>query len=74
MADITLEVIAERLNNYIDRNSEEHEAILKQTTRTNGKVADINKWVWMITGALVFIGATLIPIITVIAEEYFSKK
>jgi hypothetical protein len=67
---ITLEVIAERLDNLIADNTEEHEKILVQTTKTNGSVADLLKWRYIITGALVIMNAVLVPVIVAVLIKF----
>lgn len=56
-------VILERLNNLIIENKEAHRKILEQTCRTNGIVADIQKWRNMINGALIMMNVFLVPIV-----------
>jgi len=56
-------VILERLNNLIDTNKKEHESILIQTTKTNGTVAKIQKWKYMITGGFVLSNIIIVPIV-----------
>ena len=68
-----LAVIIERLDNFKKDNYEEHQRILEQVQKINGKVAGIDKWRWMIVGALIFVSLTILPIILSLANNYFNK-
>ena len=70
-------VIIERLDNLKRDNEEfkadnkrEHEMILSQTTKTNGTVADIQRWRYIMTGAIIIMNVFLVPIIVSIAIKY----
>ena len=66
-----LKVIIERLNNLVEENKEEHKKILEQTTKTNGTVADIQKWRFLITGGLIVSNAIILPIIFILISKIF---
>jgi len=58
-----LEVVIERLDNLKDDNRQEHEAILVQTTKTNGKVADISKIQERLIGGLIVLNIFIVPVV-----------
>jgi len=63
-------VIIERLNNLIKDNKEEHESILAQVTKTNGAVADIQKWRYILTGGFIISNVIIVPIIIALILKY----
>lgn len=68
--ETTLEVIRERLDNLKTANAQEHKAILEQTTKTNGSVADLVRWKEKTTGALIVINIFVIPVMIAIAIKF----
>jgi len=76
-AELNLGIVVERIDNLkesmldkFDENAKEHAGILVQTTKTNGKVKEHDKWIFgMVCGGLV-ITTTVIPLIMYI---YFDK-
>ena len=57
-------------------NTEQHSAILEQTTKTNGKVAEIKAWKERIHGAWVVIcilGSVLMVVVPTLVSVYFNK-
>lgn len=66
-----LDVIVERLDNLLEENSKEHEAILKQTTSTNGRVKKLEMWRFGMVMAGSVITFAVIPLIMYI---YFDKE
>ena len=66
MSDTTKDVIIERLDNFIEVNKEQHDSILEQVTKTNGSVAGIQKWRYMITGGIIISNIIIVPIIIAI--------
>jgi len=67
------ETILERLNNLIMDNKEEHKNILAQTTKTNGSVADIQRWRYICTGVILLMNVFFVPIILAIAIQWILK-
>jgi len=70
----TLERIDERLSNLITDNSQEHEQILAQTTKTNGKVAEISKTQERLTGALIAINVIVLPVVIGVLINWLTAK
>lgn len=68
-----IDVVIERLNNLLKENKEEHESILAQVTKTNGSVADIQKWRYILTGAIIIMNVFLVPIIVAITLSFITK-
>ena len=73
MTEVTLEVIDERLKNFIEQNAKEHESILFQTTKTNGKVAAISRWQERLIGAWLLFSALIIPVFVIVVAEWIIK-
>jgi hypothetical protein len=65
--------IVERLGNLMKTNKTEHEAILKQTTATNGKVAEIIKWKERMTGGIVVLNIIVVPVLLFLLYERLTK-
>lgn len=62
------------------KNEEEHQEIIKQTTKTNGSVAEANCeiaelkiWRGYVTGAVAVIMAIVVPLLIVLAKFYLEK-
>lgn len=63
-------IIIERLENLKTSNNTEHKAILDQTTKTNGTVADIQRWRFIATGSLLILNALVLPIIIAVVIKF----
>lgn len=63
------ELIEEKFN----RNSEAHEMILEQTTKTNGSVRELQKWRSFINGAISIMTVLVLPILFYVVEPWFRK-
>jgi hypothetical protein len=63
MKKITLEVLDERLTNWFRENKEDHDTIIVQTTKTNGRVNELDKWKSQMTGAMIILNVVIWPIV-----------
>jgi hypothetical protein len=70
----TIGIVIERLDNLKSDNAQEHKAILDQVLKTNGAVADIQKWRYLITGALVIMNIFIVPIIVAVVVKYIITR
>lgn len=68
--EVDNDVLLERINNLIEttrvntlNNKEDHEKILVQTTKTNGRVTKLEAWRNIITGGLLILNVVVWPII-----------
>jgi hypothetical protein len=57
-----------------DQNNRMHEAILTQTTRTNGRVRSLEVWRGIITGAVSIITIFFLPLAFVIIKSWLNLK
>jgi len=73
MKPITNEVLCERLDNLIRDNSEDHEKILIQTTRTNGTVTVHSATINQLKGGLRVLEIIVIPIVIAIVINFIIK-
>ena len=69
-----LAVIVERLTNIQDENTKEHSLIFEQVKKINGTVADLSKWRYLITGALIIMNIVFIPIILAVIIQFAIKN
>ena len=73
-ASYNLEVVVERLDNLKCDNAQEHAQILAQTTKTNGKVAEIVKIQERMIGALVAINAIILPVVIGVLVSWINAR
>jgi hypothetical protein len=79
MDKVELDVVIERLENMTnqdkrdqEQNYREHREIIEQVKKTNGIVRTHDKFIWMIMGALTLMSAFVLPIVFIIAQNYFK--
>lgn len=72
-ATINLAVIVERIKNFQEENKQQFCTLFEQVKKTNGSVADIQKWRFMITGALVIMNIILVPVIVSILIKFATS-
>lgn len=65
-----LAVVIERLSNIQAENSREHATIIEQVKRTNSTVADLVKWRYIITGALILMNIFVAPVIVAVLIKF----
>jgi len=66
MAETTLDVIIERLDNFMEMNERSHQSILEQVTKINGSVAKNTRWRHYMAGGLVISNIIIVPIVIAI--------
>lgn len=86
MAKKSNEVIAEQIhglreliNEKFASNDSAHEAILAQTTKTNGRVTtleaehlDNERWKSRVTGALIIMNVIIVPVFLMFVQKYIK--
>jgi len=60
---ITLEVLDERISNFFRENKEDHDILIDQTTKTNGRVSKLEAWKNIIVGGLIILNTVVWPVI-----------
>ena len=71
--EITLDIIDERLKNFIEENAKEHAGILAQTMKTNGTVKDLVKWKWLLIGGGVILNIIVLPVVIAVFIQFLLK-
>lgn len=59
---ITLEVLDERLTNFFRENKEDHNSLIAQTTKTNGRVNKLELWQNRIIGGMIIVDIIVVPV------------
>jgi hypothetical protein len=72
MQEITNETLNERLNNFFRENKEDHNEIIKQTTKTNGTVQDLQRWRYTMTGGLLVLNLFIVPVVIFLVCKYLG--
>ena len=65
--------LRELIEEKFERNEQDHEEIIKQTTKTNGSVRSLQIWRGYITGAIAVIMSIVIPLFVALAKFYLEK-
>ena len=73
MTEITIEVLNEKLSNFFRENKEDHTEIIKQTTKTNGTVQDLQRWRYTMTGGLCILNIFIVPVLLWLVYKYLSS-
>ena len=69
----TLEVelcgLRDLIEEKFNRNKEDHDKIIEQTTKTNGSVRDLQKWKSFINGAVAVLTGIILPLFIYIMQK-----
>lgn len=69
-----LAVVIERLKNFQEENKTQFCTLYEQVKHTNGSVAEIQKWRYLITGALIIMNLFAVPIIVAIVIKFVANN
>jgi len=72
MENITLEVIAERLENIGNQNKEDHEEMKAGIKHTNGDVGELKLWKAKATGAITILAIVMSGLVIPLIFKYLS--
>ena len=79
--DINTDVLVERLEGVTKlitdkfvENEKSHNIILIQTTKTNGRVSELENLKNKVIGALIVMNIILLPIVYIILSNWISKR
>ena len=70
---ITLAVLAEKLDNLIETNKEDHADILTQVKITNGRTTNLEGWRNKIVGGLVVANLIMVPLMFIVVRYFMDK-
>lgn len=68
-----LHSVTKLINEKFEHNAEQHNDILIQAKKINGRVADLENWKNKIIGALVMTNIILLPILFIIINNWLNK-
>jgi hypothetical protein len=69
-----LEGVTKLINEKFEHNAEQHNDILTQTKKTNGRVTDLESWKNKVIGALVMTNIIILPVMFMIISSWFNRK
>lgn len=68
-----LHSVTELINEKFEHNAEQHNDILIQAKKINGRVTDLENWKNKIIGALVMTNIILLPILFIIINNWLNE-
>jgi len=74
MEQNSIGIVIERLDNFKTDNAQEHKAILEQVKKMNGSIAEIQKWRFLTTGALIIMNIFIVPIILAVVIKFVLSE
>lgn len=69
-----LEALTEIVHTNTIGNKEEHFKIFEQTSKTNGRVTQLEKSKNMLVGALIFVNVIIVPIALSVITKWLNSK
>ena len=73
MKTITNGVLLERIDNLISTNSEAHDKLIEQTTRTNGRVSALEAWKNIASGVILVANIIIVPVMLYLLYIHIVK-
>ena len=68
-----IEGLRDLFNEKFDRNESDHAKIIVQTTKTNGRVCDLEGLKNKILGALVMTNLIILPVVFILLSNWLNK-